>query len=481
MQAIELAKQLFQNKEIRIFGTPQRPLFIASDVGALLKMKNVRATIATFEDYEKDDVNIIDTVGKKRKMTALTEAGLYSLIGKSRKPIAKEFKKWVNSDVLPSIRNTGKYDIQNTLKKQQDGILEDIKKEPSEEPEKQEISDSSDEKSERENIESSEEGEQFAEYSRELTNFDFDINDFTCKACVYLIAINKTDFKFGNSGDIDNRINTHLAKFRKLGHKPKVFKPWICNTMQIMRDTEYKIKSFVKQKEMFCDKYDQKEIITTTDIELVISKIDSYIKNQNNENNLLDKHKFIIKKIEVETRKTEAEMRKLQVEKSLENDNLRLQIEFYKLKMNIIEPKIPLITNYITDTSHDNITNDSDEDIELLKESCKQITNQVSEVNNKELPLFVEPQNQIIVKIEENDKQTILLNDKTEKLNKYDIARKWIENNLPKDEELSDGHFKRYRSEYTDCVPVGKFHEMVKPFGYERIKRTKGGNFWKKL
>src|SRR5271170_1451523 len=53
MQAIELAKQLFQNKEIRVFGTPDQPLFIASDIGDILDIKNIHTSIAKFEDYKK--------------------------------------------------------------------------------------------------------------------------------------------------------------------------------------------------------------------------------------------------------------------------------------------------------------------------------------------------------------------------------------------------------------------------------------------
>jgi len=51
----------------------------------------------------------VDTIGRSQEMTIINESGLYSLILRSRKPEAKRFKKWVTSEVLPSIRKTGGY------------------------------------------------------------------------------------------------------------------------------------------------------------------------------------------------------------------------------------------------------------------------------------------------------------------------------------------------------------------------------------
>ena len=56
-----------------------------------------------------DRLDIIYTPGGNQEMTIVSEAGLYSLILRSRKPEAKAFKRWVTHEVLPSIRKTGAY------------------------------------------------------------------------------------------------------------------------------------------------------------------------------------------------------------------------------------------------------------------------------------------------------------------------------------------------------------------------------------
>ena len=55
------------------------------------------------------DLHIVQTLGGGQKMSIISEAGLYSLILRSRKKEAKEFKRWVTHDILPSIRKTGSY------------------------------------------------------------------------------------------------------------------------------------------------------------------------------------------------------------------------------------------------------------------------------------------------------------------------------------------------------------------------------------
>lgn len=57
-------------------------------------------------------MNTIHTLGGKQEVTTINESGLYSLILTSRKPEAKAFKKWITSEVLPSIRKSGQYSVQ---------------------------------------------------------------------------------------------------------------------------------------------------------------------------------------------------------------------------------------------------------------------------------------------------------------------------------------------------------------------------------
>ena len=74
--------------EITIKGTHINPLFRASDIGLILELTNINATIQKFNESEKDDIHTIDSIGRTQKITFLTEKGLYKVLFKSIKPIA---------------------------------------------------------------------------------------------------------------------------------------------------------------------------------------------------------------------------------------------------------------------------------------------------------------------------------------------------------------------------------------------------------
>lgn len=99
----------FDGRGVRIIEKDGEPWFVAADVCTVLSIGNSRDAVARLDDDEKDDVGITDTIGRGQTATAINESGLYSLILTSRKPEAKPFKKWVTSEVLPSIRKTGSY------------------------------------------------------------------------------------------------------------------------------------------------------------------------------------------------------------------------------------------------------------------------------------------------------------------------------------------------------------------------------------
>ena len=112
------------NKSINIFDNPAfgsirtvedngEVYFVGYDVAKLLGYKNPRDAIANHVDIEdKNTVAIHDGIGNPNK-TIINESGLYSLILFSKLPKAKEFKHWVTSEVLPSIRKTGGYGLDN--------------------------------------------------------------------------------------------------------------------------------------------------------------------------------------------------------------------------------------------------------------------------------------------------------------------------------------------------------------------------------
>ena len=84
------------------------PWFVAKDVCAILELGNITEALRPLDDDERGSVTL-NTLGGNQDMLTVSESGLYSLIFRSRKPEAKRFKKWVTSEVLPSIRKTGAY------------------------------------------------------------------------------------------------------------------------------------------------------------------------------------------------------------------------------------------------------------------------------------------------------------------------------------------------------------------------------------
>lgn len=84
--------------------------FVATDVGTILGLTNVRSSIALLDEDERG-VHTMDTGAGLREYTVISESGLYSLILRSRRPQAQEFKRWITREVLPSIRKTGAYAV----------------------------------------------------------------------------------------------------------------------------------------------------------------------------------------------------------------------------------------------------------------------------------------------------------------------------------------------------------------------------------
>ena len=83
-------------------------LFVAKDVCEVLELSDVSMSVAKLDDDEKL-VQKLFVSGQNRDMIIVNESGLYTLIMRSNKPEARSFRKWVTSEVLPSIRATGQY------------------------------------------------------------------------------------------------------------------------------------------------------------------------------------------------------------------------------------------------------------------------------------------------------------------------------------------------------------------------------------
>lgn len=112
--------QIFKNNQfgnVRIVMKGQEPWFVAKDICNCLEINNSRQALIRLDDDEKSSVILNDGTPGNPEKSIVNEYGLYSLVLSSRKPEAKEFKRWITHDVIPQIRKTGQYvvDIPRTL------------------------------------------------------------------------------------------------------------------------------------------------------------------------------------------------------------------------------------------------------------------------------------------------------------------------------------------------------------------------------
>ncbi len=104
--------QQFHSEEfgkVRVLEIEGQPWFIGKDVAAALGYSNVTRDVKRHVDEEDQGVTEMVTPGGTQKLLIINESGLYSLILSSKLPTAKKFKRWVTSEILPSLRRHGAY------------------------------------------------------------------------------------------------------------------------------------------------------------------------------------------------------------------------------------------------------------------------------------------------------------------------------------------------------------------------------------
>lgn len=102
--------QVFNNAmfgNVRIILQDNEPWFVAKDVCDCLEIKNTTDTLKRLDEDERSRLNL----GRQGEANVVNEYGLYSLVMSSRKPEAKEFKRWITHEVLPALRRTGSYSM----------------------------------------------------------------------------------------------------------------------------------------------------------------------------------------------------------------------------------------------------------------------------------------------------------------------------------------------------------------------------------
>lgn len=106
--------QIFQNAEfgsVRTADINGIPYFVGKDVAEILGYSNTRKALLDHVDEEDktDGVTIRDSIGREQAPVLINESGLYSIILSSKMPNARRFKRWVTSEILPTIRKHGVY------------------------------------------------------------------------------------------------------------------------------------------------------------------------------------------------------------------------------------------------------------------------------------------------------------------------------------------------------------------------------------
>ena len=108
--------------KVRVVMIEGEPWFVAKDVCDALELVKTDRALARLDDDEKD-THLVSTLGGMQQMSIVNEFGLYNLILGSRKKEAKQFKRWVTHEVLPSIRKTGAYVQSEKVEESTDGYV----------------------------------------------------------------------------------------------------------------------------------------------------------------------------------------------------------------------------------------------------------------------------------------------------------------------------------------------------------------------
>lgn len=105
---------IYGSAEVRTVSINNEPWFVAKDVCSVLEIDTSQTRRL---DEDEKGLHPIQTPGGKQNIQIVNEPGLYSLIIGSRKPEAKQFKRWITHEVIPSIRKHGAYMTDNTIEK----------------------------------------------------------------------------------------------------------------------------------------------------------------------------------------------------------------------------------------------------------------------------------------------------------------------------------------------------------------------------
>lgn len=113
----------FKGYKIRVYGTTDKPWFVAKDIAQMLGIVNHRNIVANLKPYQKV-VHTVDSLGGAQQTTLISEGAVYKMMTNSRKPEAEAFTDWVFEEVLPSIRRKGKYELEIKINELENKVSE---------------------------------------------------------------------------------------------------------------------------------------------------------------------------------------------------------------------------------------------------------------------------------------------------------------------------------------------------------------------
>ena len=107
----------YNSNEVRMVEHGGEPWFVLKDVCGVLDLGSAHKVADRLDEDERNQIPLTDSLGRKQETTVINESGLYNVILRSDKPEAKPFRKWVTSEVLPTIRRHGMYATAETVEK----------------------------------------------------------------------------------------------------------------------------------------------------------------------------------------------------------------------------------------------------------------------------------------------------------------------------------------------------------------------------
>jgi prophage antirepressor-like protein len=111
----------FNKNAIRVLGSYNEPWFVAKDICEILELKDISNALLNISEKWKG-TKVIRTPGGEQNMRIINEAGLYKLVMRSNKPLAKKFQEVVCEEILPSLRKKGEYKLQELIKEKEEQV-----------------------------------------------------------------------------------------------------------------------------------------------------------------------------------------------------------------------------------------------------------------------------------------------------------------------------------------------------------------------